>query len=359
MCVSSSPTKETPTCVPMSPTLMLYPLTFRPIFKEKLWGGQKIHTVLAKDFAQGSATRLPNCGETWEVSGVMEGSSRANISIVANGPLQGQALDELVKQHKADLVGRHVYDQFGDQFPLLVKFIDANDDLSIQVHPNDALARERHQGSGKTEMWYIMQADAGAELNSGFNRPVSKEEYVKAVETNTITDLLNIEKADAGDVFFLPAGRVHYIGKGLLLAEIQQTSDITYRIYDFDRVETATGRKRQLHTEQAVEAIDYQHYDEYKTHYESKLNERVKAVSSQYFVTNILKYDESATHDYAPLDSFVILVCVSGRVTIKTDDSSDSDLTLKMGECAVIPASTKSVTLVPHGEMTVLESYVP
>ncbi len=335
---------------------MLYPLTFRPIFKEKLWGGQKIHTILGKEFAP-----LPNCGETWEVSGVMDGPSRANISIVANGPLQGQALDDLVKQHKADLVGQHVYDQFGDQFPLLVKFIDAADDLSIQVHPNDELARERHQGSGKTEMWYIMQADAGAELNSGFNGPVTKEEYVQAVETNTITGLLNIEKADAGDVFFLPAGRVHYIGKGLLLAEIQQTSDITYRIYDFDRTEAATGKKRQLHTEQAVDAIDYQYYGNYKTRYEPTLNKRVNAVTSPYFVTNVLKFNEPATHDYTPLDSFVILVCVAGRVTIKTAESSDnnSDLTLNMGECAVIPASMHPVTLVPDGEMTVLESYVP
>ena len=335
---------------------MLYPLTFRPIFKEKLWGGQKIYTVLGKDFAP-----LPNCGETWEVSGVMEGSSRANISIVANGPLQGQALDDLVKTHKADLVGEHVYRQFGDQFPLLVKFIDANDDLSIQVHPNDELARERRQGSGKTEMWYIMQADAGAELNSGFNRPVSKGEYMRAVETNTITDLLNIERAHPGDVFFLPAGRVHYIGKGLLLAEIQQTSDITYRIYDFDRVEAATGKRRQLHTEQAVDAIDYQHYGDYKTHYEARLNERVNAVTSQYFVTNVLKFNQVIMHDYATLDSFVILVCVGGGVTIKNSGQSgnNSDLLLKMGECAVIPASVKTITLVPDGETTVLESYVP
>jgi mannose-6-phosphate isomerase len=335
---------------------MLYPLTFRPIFKEKLWGGQKINTVLGKSFAP-----LPNCGETWEVSGVMDGTSRANISIVANGPLAGQALDQLVQEHRADLVGKHVYEQFGDSFPLLVKFIDAADDLSIQVHPNDALASERHQGSGKTEMWYIMQADAGAKLNSGFNGPVSKEEYVQAVANNTITDLLNIEKAQAGDVFFLPAGRVHYIGKGLLLAEIQQTSDITYRIYDFDRIEAATGQKRQLHTQQAVDAIDYQYYGDYKTQYEPKQNQRVNAVSSQYFVTNVLKYNQTATHDYTSLDSFVILVCVGGSLTIQSagPQGNNPDLILSMGQCAVIPASIQSVTLVPNGEMTVLESYVP
>jgi mannose-6-phosphate isomerase len=183
--------------------------------------------------------------------------------VVKEGSLQGQSLRELVEQYKGELVGQHVYEQYGNRFPLLIKFIDANDDLSIQVHPNDELAKERKSGFGKTEMWYIMQADEGAKLNSGFNREVTKDEYVKAVADNTIQDLLNIEPAEAGDVFFLPAGRVHYIGKGLLLAEIQQTSDTTYRIYDFDRVDTTTGKKRELHTELAVDAIDYQHYDQY------------------------------------------------------------------------------------------------
>ncbi len=336
---------------------MLHPLKFQPIFKDKIWGGHKINTILGKDFGQDSANPLPNCGETWEISGVA-----GNVSVVAEGPLQGQSLDGLLEEYGPELVGKHVYDQFGDTFPLLVKFIDANDDLSIQVHPNDALAHERHQGKdraafGKTEMWYIMQADEGAELNSGFNCPVTKEEYVRAVAANTLPDLLNIEKATAGDVFFLPAGRVHYIGKGLLLAEIQQTSDITYRIYDFDRVEAATGKKRELHTEQAVDAIDYQHYGDYKTHYKAKLNESVNAVTCDYFVTNVLHFDQEVMHDYTQLDSFVILVCVAGSVTVRTDGGYA--LTLNMGECGLLPASVKSATLIPDGEMTVLESYVP
>lgn len=221
---------------------MLYPLTFETIFKDKIWGGQKIKTILGKDFSP-----LPNCGETWEVSDV-----DGNLSVVKEGGLQGKSLHELVEQYKGDLVGDHVYEKYGNRFPLLVKFIDANDDLSIQVHPDDKLAAERKSGFGKTEMWYIMQADEGAKLNSGFNREVTQEEYVKAVADNTIQDLLNIETAQPGDVFFLPAGRVHYIGKGLLLAEIQQTSDTTYRIYDFDRVDATTGQKRELHTEQEI-----------------------------------------------------------------------------------------------------------
>ena len=277
--------------------------------------------------------------------------------MVKEGSLQGQSLRELVEQYKGELVGQHVYEQYGNRFPLLIKFIDANDDLSIQVHPNDELAKERKSGFGKTEMWYIMQADEGAKLNSGFNREVTKDEYVKAVADNTIQDLLNIEPAEAGDVFFLPAGRVHYIGKGLLLAEIQQTSDTTYRIYDFDRVDTTTGKKRELHTELAVDAIDYQHYDQYKTQYDRKLNESVNAVKSDYFVTNVLNFNEEVEHDYTHIDSFVVLICVAGALTVEAPGGYS--VPLKMGQCALIPASVRNVTLVPDGDMTVIETYVP
>jgi mannose-6-phosphate isomerase len=322
---------------------MLYPLTFETIFKDKIWGGQKIKTILGKDFSP-----LPNCGETWEVSDV-----EGNLSVVKEGSLQGKSLHELVEQYKGELV----YNKYGDRFPLLVKFIDANDDLSIQVHPDDQLAAERKSGFGKTEMWYIMQADEGAKLNSGFNREVTKEEYVKAVADNTIQDILNIEPAEPGDVFFLPAGRVHYIGKGLLLAEIQQTSDTTYRIYDFDRVDATTGQKRELHTDLAVDAINYQHYDHYKTQYDKKLNESVNAVTSDYFVTNVLNFNEEVEHDYTHIDSFVILICVAGALTIEAPGGYNVSLT--MGQCALIPASVNNVTLVPDGDMTVLETYVP
>lgn len=325
---------------------MLYPLTFQPIFKDKIWGGQKIRTILGKDFRP-----RPNCGETWEVSGVAD-----NVSVVKDGPLAGQSLADLLHEHKGELVGQHVYDKFGDTFPLLVKFLDANDDLSIQVHPNDQLAKKRHNSFGKTEMWYIMQADAGASLNSGFARTVSRDDYVKAVENNTLMEILNIEPAQPGDVFFLPAGRVHYIGKGLLLAEIQQTSDITYRIYDFDRVDS-TGQKRELHTEQAVDAIDYQHHDDYKTQYAKVLNQSVNAVSCDYFVTNVLHFNQEVLHDYSHLDSFVILLCVEGSATIQTEGVHE--MLVKLGECVLIPASIKSVTIVPNGDMTMLESYVP
>jgi mannose-6-phosphate isomerase len=330
---------------------MNFPLTFAPIFKDKLWGGQKIRTVLGKDFSAGPAGHLPNCGETWEISGVS-----GNVSVVAEGPMQGRSLAELVAEYKGQLVGNKVYTHYGDEFPLLIKFLDAADDLSIQVHPNDALAAERHQGRGKTEMWYILQADPGAMLNSGFARPVTKDEYVRAVADNTIMDLLNMEPVTAGDVFFLPAGRVHYIGKGILLAEIQQTSDITYRIYDFDRVD-ANGQRRELHTAQAVDAIDYTFHDDYKTRYSPRLNESVTAVTSPYFVTNVLTANETVEQDYTALDSFVILICVAGSLTIQAEGGVR--LPLRMGQCALLPAAMQRVTLVPDGAMTVLETYVP
>ena len=326
---------------------MLYPLTFETIFKDKIWGGQKIKTILEKDFSP-----LPNCGETWEVSDV-----EGNVSVVKEGSLQGKSLHELVEQYKGKLVGQHVYEKYGNRFPLLVKFIDANDDLSIQVHPDDELAKKRKSGFGKTEMWYIMQADEGAKLNSGFNREVTKEEYVKAVTDNTIQDILNIEPAAPGDVFFLPAGRVHYIGKGLLLAEIQQTSDTTYRIYDFDRVDATTGKKRELHTELAVDAINYHHFDHYKTQYDKKLNESVNAVTSDYFVTNVLTANQEIEHDYTHIDSFVILICVAGALTIEAEGGYS--VSLKMGQCTLIPATINTVTFVPDGDMTLLETYVP
>src|SRR5690606_31355775 len=219
-------------------------LKFKTIFKEKIWGGEKIRTMLHKDFSP-----LKNCGETWEISGI-----RGNESVVAAGPLAGKSLPELIEMYKGELLGNRIYEKSGNEFPLLVKFIDANEDLSIQVHPNDEIAWQRHKSLGKAEVWYIMQADEGATLISGFNQPMDEATYRKHLEENRLKDILNKESVKAGDVFYIPGGRVHTIGKGLLLAEIQQSSDITYRIYDFDRVDDQ-GNKRELHTEDAMAAI--------------------------------------------------------------------------------------------------------
>ena len=238
----------------------LYPLKFKTIYKDKIWGGQKIRTLLKKDFGN-----LPNCGETWEISGV-----KGNVSVVREGSLQGQNLEFLLNEYKENLVGEKVYKTYGNEFPLLVKFIDSNDDLSVQVHPYDALAKKRHSSFGKTEMWYIFQADVNATLNSGFNRPLTREQYLDYFNNGKLMDILNIEKVQADDVYFLPAGRVHYIGKGCLLAEIQQSSDITYRIYDFDRKDDK-GNTRELHTEQSIDAIDFTYHKNYKADTSIKL----------------------------------------------------------------------------------------
>lgn len=323
---------------------MLYPLKFKTIFKDKIWGGEKIKTYLGKDFAP-----LPNCGETWEISGV-----KSDVSVIANGPLTGTSLADLLSDRKAELIGKKNYERFGNEFPLLVKFIDANEDLSIQVHPDDELAKKRHNSKGKTEMWYVIQADAGATLISGFNQQVDKDLYLKKFNAGELTDILNKEEVEAGDVFFLPAGRVHTIGKGLLIAEIQQTSDITYRIYDFDRVDDK-GNKRELHVDEALDAIDYTFYDEYKTRYNSTLNQPVELVDCPYFTTNILAYTQDTARDYSILDSFVIHVCVEGSYIL---NYGIEELPVQMGDCVLIPATSEHVTLKTTEGFKILESYI-
>ena len=323
----------------------LYPLKFEPIFKEKIWGGNKIKDLLGKDFSP-----LPNCGESWEISGV-----KGDISKVAEGPLAGQLLTELISTYKGNLLGNRVYTKYGDEFPLLIKFIDAQEDLSIQVHPNDALAKKRHSSFGKTEMWYIIQADERSTLISGFNRPLGKEEYLQHFKEGSLMEILNQEKVYADDVFFLPAGRVHTIGKGLLLAEIQQTSDITYRIYDFDRRDAA-GNLRELHTAQAVDAIDYHYYGEYKTKYEDHPNTASEIVTSPYFVTNKLDLNEKTVRNHQGLDSFVILIALEGKAMLHYEDRSTS---LHMGESILIPAEINNFEIEPLPHLKALETFIP
>ena len=322
----------------------LYPLKFKTIFKDKIWGGQKIKSYLHKDFGN-----LPNCGETWEISGV-----KSDVSVVNGGALDGESLADLLEQYKDQLVGKKVYDHFGNIFPILVKFIDANDDLSIQVHPNDELAKKRHNSFGKTEMWYIIESDPGSTLIAGFNKEMTEQTYLDAFNSGHLMDVLNREEAREGDVFFLPAGRVHTIGKGLLLAEIQQTSDITYRIYDFDRVD-ANGNKRELHTQEALAAIDYKHYDQYKTQYQPKENETVELVKCPYFTTNVLDATEGTSKDYSNLDSFVIHVCISGAYDLKYNDQTYE---IKMGDCILLPKTIDKVELITTSGFKILESYI-
>ncbi len=322
-----------------------YPLKFKTIFKEKLWGGNKINSILGKDFGA-----LDNCGETWEISGV-----EGDVSIVSNGNLQGQPLDKLLQEFKGDLVGERVYSEYGNEFPLLVKFIDAAADLSIQVHPDDKLAQERHGCRGKAEMWYILQADEGSSLISGFNQDLSKDSYLEVFEKGELESVLNTEKVKAGDVFYLPAGRVHTIGKGLLLAEIQETSDVTYRIYDFDRIDK-DGKKRELHTDLALDALDFKKQDEYKTLYEDQKDASVELVKCSYFTTNKIRLESIMSRSMGGLDSFVIYVCVEGEVEVIT---SCGDIKLVRGEACLIPAQcAKELKLKANGYGELLESYI-
>ncbi len=322
----------------------LYPLKFKPILKDKIWGGEKLGSVLDKPIGNSK-----NSGESWEISGV-----EGDISIVSEGVLEGRSLVDLIDEYKADLVGEKVYDQFGSKFPLLIKFIDANDDLSIQVHPDDVLAKERHNSFGKTEMWYVVQADEGASLISGFNRQTSKNEYLEVFEAGNLTEILNREQVFNDDVFFLPAGRVHTIGKGLLIAEIQQTSDITYRIYDFDRVD-ANGLGRELHVEEAVDAIDYNFYDEYKTVYETS-SEEVEIGRSDYFITNRLSISSRTERAYSAFDSCVILMCIEGEGAIEFEGGA---IEYKLGDSILIPNVLNFVNIIPSKNTKVLEVRIP
>ncbi len=323
----------------------LYPLKFVPILKDKIWGGTKLKTILNKEFSS-----LPNAGESWEISGV-----EGDISVVSNGFLKGNTLNELLEIYMGDLVGDDVYGKYRNEFPLLIKFIDANDVLSIQVHPDDELAKERHDSNGKTEMWYVVQADEGASLISGFSGNVTKEEYLKYLKENRLEDILMSHEVKPGDVFFIPAGRVHAIGKGILLAEIQQTSDVTYRIYDFDRKDDS-GKTRELHTEQALDAIDYNYYDDLRTEYTHKLNKTANVVSCDYFRTNLLEFDQTIEKDFYHLDSFLIYMCIDGEFDICY--GKNKCLKVNKGETVLVPAELRTIRLDPKVVTKVLEVHL-
>jgi mannose-6-phosphate isomerase len=322
----------------------LYPFQFEPILKPVIWGGADICR-----FKKIEPLR-EGIGESWEISGV-----HGNVSRVSNGRLAGASLNELLARGREKLVGKKVYQKFGNTFPLLIKFIDARDDLSIQVHPGDALAKKRHNSFGKTEMWYVINAAPGAYLYSGFKESITPEEYPETVKNNTFTDKLMRYDVKAGDVFYLPAGRVHAIGAGCFIAEIQQTSDITYRIYDYNRKDAA-GNSRELHTEQAKDAIDFRVYDSYKTEYGKNRNSPVAIATSPYFTTQLLEMDIPVKRDYSALDSFVIYICIAGRCTVK-DDKGNCEI-IRRGQSMLIPADTQSVTIIPGEFSELLETYV-
>lgn len=321
-----------------------YPLKFKPILKEKIWGGKKLINLLNKD------SHRNDIGESWEISSV-----KNDISVVVNGKLTGKTLVELIEKYKEDFLGKKVYRKFGNQFPLLIKYIDAKEALSIQLHPDDALAKFRHNSFGKTEMWYVMQADKKANLQVGFKELVSKEAYIKRVKNKTLVDILNFVEVDKGDVYFIPPGRIHAIGAGVLLAEIQQTSDITYRIYDWDRRDK-DGKFRDLHTNEALDAIDFEVMNDYKTNYSKSWNTSSNIIDIPFFTTNILPIDKKLIRDNTSIDSFVIYMCVGGKgVRLR---SNNFDEMIKIGETILVPASLNKFEFSPLGISELLEIYI-
>ena len=320
------------------------PLKFKPIFKTLVWGGEKIAPY------KGIETEQEHIGESWELSGVP-----GNESIVAEGPFAGRSIASLVQEFKGELVGQQVYERSGNQFPLLIKFIDAQKDLSIQVHPNDELAAQRHGTNGKTEMWYVVDAQPGAALLSGLSKSITPEEYEARVADGSIVEVLARYPVKPGDVFFLPAGRIHAICSGCFIAEIQQTSDITYRIFDYNRP-GLDGKPRQLHTQQAKDAIDYKVYADYRTNYTPAQDEEAELVSCPYFCTSLLDLTLPFAKDLSEIDSFLVAMCLSGSGTLEVDGT---ETPIGQGETVLIPASADDLCLVPDACMKVLLSFIP
>ncbi len=308
----------------------IHPLKFSPILKERLWGGTKLKDVLGKPITNDIT------GESWELSAVS-----GDVSEVANGTLAGTSLQQLIDAHADTLLGKSVVARFGKEFPILIKFIDAKKDLSIQLHPNDALAKERHNSFGKTEMWYIMDADPDANLIVGFNKDVSQEEYAKSLEDDTLLSLLNYESVQEGDTFFINTGKIHAIGAGVLLAEIQQTSDVTYRVFDFNRRDKE-GNLRELHTDLALDAIDYKKKDDFKVGYSKDENTSNTMVDCPYFKTNFLKLTSDLIIDTAARDSFTIFMCVSGKAVISNEYGTAP---IQKGETILLPAASSEIRI--------------
>jgi len=315
---------------------------FAPILKEKIWGGTKLRYFFDKK------TDSNHLGESWELSGVA-----GDESVVSTGFHAGDSISALIKTYKNDLVGKKVFEKFGYTFPLLFKFIDAADKLSIQVHPNDETASEKHKCFGKTEMWYVVDADKNAEVIVGFRKNTTKKECSDTIKNGQFEDLLQRMSVKKGDVFNVPAGRIHSIGKGVLLAEIQQTSDITYRVYDYKRT-NEDGKERDLHIEQALDVIDFNATADSKISYLPKLNESTLLLESDYFTTNLIHFNQEIIRSYSDIDSFVVHMCIEGTFEIEINGEKTS---VKKGETVLIPAIINEVKLIPDEETELLEVF--
>jgi mannose-6-phosphate isomerase len=322
---------------------MLYPLKFEPVFKEIIWGGDEIYRFKNLHPKRG------NIGESWEISHVKD-----SVSVVANGKLKGKSLEELIEIYGERLTGKTTLETFGSTFPLLIKFIDARDALSIQVHPDDKLALKRHHSFGKTEMWYVIKAAPGAYLYSGFSQPITPEQYMESLENDTFINYLQKHEVQQGDVFFLPAGRVHAIGAGCFIAEIQQTSTVTYRIYDYNRTD-APGNTRELHTELAKDAIDYKIYPDCKVSYTPPRHGIRTLVSCPYFTTSLI---ESRRDEPVRLtgsnDSFSIYICTEGQACVT--DQGGASTEIRQGETVLFPAENQAREIRLRGQGLLVNS---
>ena len=319
--------------------MKLYPLQFEPIFKERIWGGTKLKTYLNKPITSDIT------GESWEISTIEN-----FVSVVANGSLKGKLLTDLINEFPEAVLGTKVYTQFGKQFPLLFKYLDAHEDLSIQLHPNDELAKKRHNSFGKTEMWYVMQADTDARLIVGFKEKSNPEEYLKHIHDKTIVDILDTKKVKQGDVFFLETGTIHAVGAGIVIAEIQQTSDITYRIYDFNRVD-ANGNKRELHVDLSLEAINYETIEVQKFYAKTE-NVSNDVVNCKYFTTNFIPLD-GHIEIHKDQTSFTVYMCVDGSFELSLDAET---FLFQKGDTVLIPAALTDFQL--SGKASILEIYI-
>ncbi|MCL2596857.1 MAG: class I mannose-6-phosphate isomerase [Paludibacter sp.] len=320
----------------------LYPLKFYPILKEKIWGGKKLDEIY-------NLKNITKLGECWALSGLQD-----NESVVCNGELAGETLSQLIDTYRDNLLGKSIYEKFGGNFPLLFKLIDADDKLSIQVHPNDTISWERHKTFGKTEMWYIIDAEEDSELILGFAKDTTPSEFSSSLKNGTLELLLKKIKVRIGDVIFIPAGLVHAIGKGILLAEIQQSSDITYRVYDYNRKDDS-GVERELHIEQAIDVINYKETENPIVNYQNKRNEFVSLVNCNYFNVSFMEFSNIQFIDYEEIENFAVLLCVQGSFELKTSDFSTM---LKTGEAVLLPATTKVVQLIPSQVSRILETFI-
>lgn len=315
----------------------LYPLQFVPQYKARLWGGNKFNTIFNRN-AGGH-----QLGESWEISGL-----KKMPSFVLNGSFKEQSLYSLVEEFPEAVLGKNVLERFGENFPLLIKFIDARLPLSVQVHPNDELAKMRHNANGKNEMWYILDAEPDTELILGFNQKIDAEQYAKLLAEDRIEEVLHREKVTAGDVVYVPAGLIHAISGGVLLAEIQQSSDVTYRVYDFNRIDAKTGEKRELHTQEAIDALDFSAHKKHKINYSKDLNKVNTILKTPFFTTAFLPIEGTYPMDYSKRAVFSILICVEGAVTVTANDHL---LSLEKGQCAMIPADLNEVVFQGKGQL--------